>query len=188
MREIIYCRETRDYEMYLHGVFVGYARSNGDAEKILDQLAIEWASHPHPDTVHEYRETQAQTADIEADLAAESELSDALPTSIEDGEYTFDVEDVKDVYALLLAHPDLQTVRWQRALDRAYDLLYLSQFNIAIANGALLYTSESSEVTYRTTVQTCTCKAGQSRAPCKHRAAVLIAATIISHLRVAVAA
>jgi hypothetical protein len=37
-KEIVYCRETRDYAMYLNGELVGFARTYHEAEITLDQL------------------------------------------------------------------------------------------------------------------------------------------------------
>lgn len=177
-KEIIYSREDRDFAMYLDGVLVGFARDYHEAETTLDQLVYEILSR-----------TAVETADIEADLAAESELSDALPASIADGEYTFERDEVQDAYALLLAHPDMRaTVQWQNALRRGYDLLYESMFNIVVRGGKLRYGSKDGDKVYETTVKACSCMAGTRGRPCKHRAAVLIAATILSRSQVAVAA
>ncbi len=40
-KEIVYCRDTRDYAMYLDGELVGFARTYHEAETTLDQLVFE---------------------------------------------------------------------------------------------------------------------------------------------------
>lgn len=40
-KEIVYCRETRDYAMYLDGELVGFTRTYHKAEITLDQLVFE---------------------------------------------------------------------------------------------------------------------------------------------------
>jgi hypothetical protein len=52
-REILYDRETRDYAMRLDGELVGFARTNFEAERTLDQLVFELLS------AHYWREAQA---------------------------------------------------------------------------------------------------------------------------------
>lgn len=40
-RMIMYCRDTRDFAIYLDGELVGYAASYLEAEAVVDQLLLE---------------------------------------------------------------------------------------------------------------------------------------------------
>lgn len=44
-REIKFDRATRDFALYLDGVFVGYANSYSEGERKLDELAFEALVH-----------------------------------------------------------------------------------------------------------------------------------------------
>lgn len=41
VKEIRYCRETKDYALYLNGEIVGYARSYHEGEIALNELVYE---------------------------------------------------------------------------------------------------------------------------------------------------
>lgn len=40
-KEIVYCRDTRDFAMYLDGELIGFARTYHEAEITLDLLVFE---------------------------------------------------------------------------------------------------------------------------------------------------
>lgn len=83
-KSIAYDRETRDYACYLGGELVGYASTYHEAEVALDELVSEllsgqYAADLSPADVAEIqRETEATTADMLADVAAEASTEEGL--------------------------------------------------------------------------------------------------------------
>lgn len=275
-KEIEYARATKDYVMFLNGELVGYARTPGDADKVLDQLVFELLNHPFAtvaEVVEQHRDTLAESADIAAellvcdecqataldtddghvivvavddegstadawlcpgcwqrmidlgeaamdqhlaDVAADIEASyaelDANPTTttlaapqpvilarmatpavpvevvpiaaraipLAPGAHSLDIDALKDAYGQALRHPEMNTARWQNALNKAWT--HLSDDNGIVSvgeGGAYLWWGE--ETSYAPTCATCQCKAFAKEQPCKHVAA----SRILSFLPVA---
>lgn len=172
-KEITYDRETRDYKMTYEGALVGWAKTYGDAETALDTYVYELLRH-----------TAVESADMAADVA---ELEDtttpaddlplaARPIPLTSGAHDLDDGDVKAAYWEALQHPEMQTARWQNALNRAFDHLDEDRFVVAIGErGAYCWWSVDGEGgSYAPTTATCQCMAFEQGQPCKHIACARI--------------
>lgn len=175
-KSIQYDRESRDYAFYLDEELVGFARTYQEAEATLDQLVFELLNGQYfreaAEGVEAHRTTAAQTADIVAELAELplSERTIALAGPVVE----LDDRDLETAYQAALAHPETQTQRWQRALQRGYDHL-ADEIRIGLQDGAYFWHPDSDTGDmYRVTPAECQCKAFVEGQPCKHRASALI--------------
>jgi hypothetical protein len=185
-----------DYRLEYEGHLIGWAKTYDDGERILNDYVYELLTH----TAVESADQAAEIAELEAEatiadddaaqrwservaqVVAEATTTTvdlplaARPIPLAPGAHDLDDGDVKAAYIEALRHPEMQTQRWQNALNRAMDHLVEDRYVVAINNqGAYCWWSVDGEGgSYVSTPATCQCTAFNKEQPCKHVASARI--------------
>lgn len=111
----------------------------------------------------------ARLAGGSGELDAETPL-DERSIDLAPGAHELDDGDVQAAYTAALAHPEMQTGRWQNALRKAFDHLREDRFTVSIgASGAYVWHPDHDEGgLYAVTPGHCTCTAFRKEQPCRH--------------------
>lgn len=123
----------------------------------------------------------APAIEIHARVAAPPAPVEVLPITsrpipLSPGAHRLDLDALKDAYVQALRHPEMQTSRWQNALNKAWTHLSddTGVVSIGAGGGYCWWGVEGEGGSYAPTTGECQCKAAEKGQPCRHIACARI--------------